>query len=494
MSAFETLLSDRYELRQRVSSSPGDGPANSYWRAHDTVLARDVGIRIMDPGPLAAAAAAAAREAAGALDARFLRVLDVVETPDAVFVVSEWAPGRSLETLLIGGTPVPAGVAVQIAAELTAALSSAAVQGLRHGALRPGSVVITDAGAVKILGLGVDAALLGRPASERADVVGIGRLLYACLTARWPLVHGPSVPSRLRPAPTSDGVIASPRQVRAGVPDVLDALAAGALGLPPRSAITTLSDLGYALSTAERSVGDARGPIGERRLALDEPPLAAVPRAPEAPGPSRWLAVVVAGLLLVVLALLAWQLATAAFDAPPPRSSGSGTGGGAASPTASPHPLSIAALHDFDPRSSGGNGSENPDLVRLADDGDPTTAWRTMSYRRRPDLGGLKPGVGLIVDLGSRRDVTAVAVTVLGSPTTVQLRAAPQAQQLAEVDRLSDFRSLAAATSHGARDALTLRPPGPLQTRFLLVWLTALPPDGASSYRGQVAEIRVTGR
>ena len=35
VSAFETLLSGRYELRERVSSDT----ASSYWRAHDVVLA-----------------------------------------------------------------------------------------------------------------------------------------------------------------------------------------------------------------------------------------------------------------------------------------------------------------------------------------------------------------------------------------------------------------------------------------------------------------------
>ena len=63
-------------------------------------------------------------------------------------------------------------------------------------------------------------------------------------------------------------------------------------------------------------------------------------------------------------------------------------------------PVTGLAASDLDPQ--GDDGAENPDRVSLAVDGDPTTAWSTSTYRQQLGPQGLKTGVGLVVDLGSR--------------------------------------------------------------------------------------------
>src|SRR5699024_3566567 len=69
--------------------------------------------------------------------------------------------------------------------------------------------------------------------------------------------------------------------------------------------------------------------------------------------------------------------------------------------------LPIAAVHDIDPY---GNNSENPDDVEYVVDGDTSTSWTTLEYYGSPEFGGLKPGVGLVLDLGGLRDVSSVRV------------------------------------------------------------------------------------
>src|SRR5207342_3283873 len=76
--------------------------------------------------------------------------------------------------------------------------------------------------------------------------------------------------------------------------------------------------------------------------------------------------------------------------------------------------LPIAGADDFDPE---GNQEENPDRVALAVDGDPATSWGTLTYRGNPKLGGLKSGVGLIIDLGKVVGASSVEVTFVGTPT-----------------------------------------------------------------------------
>jgi hypothetical protein len=208
-------------------------------------------------------------------------------------------------------------------------------------------------------------------------------------------------------------------------------------------------------------------------------------RAARKPGRS-WLqlAAVIAGCLLLVLAVvIAFTLGRGSSplggtpEAEDPASPD-------ASSSAPPQPVKIAAVDDFDPQSD--TPEENSELAPLAVDGDPGTAWETMTYYNDPELGGLKDGVGLRVDLGSQVPVSAVRLTLQGEPTSVKLLAAPQgAGAPTSIDGL---RTVAA--QEGAGTKLTLRPDKPVTTRYLVVWLTSLPPV-PGGYKGKVAEITV---
>ena len=154
-----------------------------------------------------------------------------------------------------------------------------------------------------------------------------------------------------------------------------------------------------------------------------------------------------------------------------------------ASATASTR-LAISEVSDFDPE--GDPPEENPDLTRLAVDGKPGTAWETLTYRGNPKLGGLKSGVGLRLDLGKATRVGQVRLTLLGSPTSVQILAAPGADTAPT--STDGLRTVASDDGAGTEATLTLKKP--VTTRWLVVWLTSLPavPGG---YQGRVAEITV---
>lgn len=150
-------------------------------------------------------------------------------------------------------------------------------------------------------------------------------------------------------------------------------------------------------------------------------------------------------------------------------------------------PIRIAGVSDLDPPPDG-NGEENGNLAGLAIDGDPSTAWQTMEYYNNPRFGLLKEGVGLVVDLGEQQEVSSVQVTVDGSPTGLEILAAPEGSS-APTD-VSGLRRVAAASDVGGRHDARLDEP--VTTQYLVVWLTSLPPsDGA--FRGRIAEIAVRG-
>ncbi|MCW5951699.1 MAG: murein biosynthesis integral membrane protein MurJ, partial [Propionibacteriaceae bacterium] len=153
--------------------------------------------------------------------------------------------------------------------------------------------------------------------------------------------------------------------------------------------------------------------------------------------------------------------------------------------------LAIAEAIDFDPRADGGSAQENPKETALAIDGDRETAWHTERYRKRPDFGGLKPGVGLVLDLGTVRTISEVKITLLGGPTALEARvpAAPATGE-APMESQQQWRRVAGVDSRTGSFTLGFDAE---ETRYLLVYLTELPPVEENYFRGAVAEIEVFG-
>jgi hypothetical protein len=158
-----------------------------------------------------------------------------------------------------------------------------------------------------------------------------------------------------------------------------------------------------------------------------------------------------------------------------------------ASPTA-PKVLIPAAVHDFDPEQvGGGTPEENPQEVPFATDGKPATAWTTVRYNDGPVLAPYKGGVGLLIDLGADKPVSDVTVTLVGSPYDLQLLAAPQGTSAAP----TSVQGLTTVTTRkGVSGQVRLAAAHAVTTRYLVVWLTALPPV-PGGYQGGIAEVSV---
>jgi hypothetical protein len=126
---------------------------------------------------------------------------------------------------------------------------------------------------------------------------------------------------------------------------------------------------------------------------------------------------------------------------------------------------------DFDPFTPGGR--ENPEAVARAVDGNPQTVWSTDTYNTAA-FGGLKPGVGLWVDLGAERRVRSVDVTSPDTGWRGEIRLADRPS-----DRLDGWGDPVARGS-GHFDVRGRR------GRYVLVWITSLP-EGSRKLR--IAEI-----
>jgi hypothetical protein len=142
-------------------------------------------------------------------------------------------------------------------------------------------------------------------------------------------------------------------------------------------------------------------------------------------------------------------------------------------------PVAIVTAADHDP---GGDRREHPGEVGRAFDGDRDTAWTTEGYESA-DLGGLKDGVGLVLDLGERRSVRSVRVDlgVPGVDLEVHVGDEPPAGT-------PGGGTLLASTTD-ASGTVSLR--GDLTGRWVTVWLTRLGEDEDGLHRAAVREVEV---
>jgi len=193
--------------------------------------------------------------------------------------------------------------------------------------------------------------------------------------------------------------------------------------------------------------------------------------------------------LIVVGAMNAKDNAATPASTPPPSSAVSGSPEPGKSP-APAGPIAIAGASDFDPETDGGNDEENPDAVAKAIDGDPATYWETLRYKNRPNLGGLKPGVGIVLDLGEPRTVTSVTLALSADnpedPTGVEIRVPKEAGASKRTE--ADWRVVGADAE--AKGTVTVALAEPTETQYVLVYFTKLPPtDGG--YKARLHEVTV---
>ncbi|WP_114423595.1 protein kinase family protein [Nocardioides houyundeii] len=190
--------------------------------------------------------------------------------------------------------------------------------------------------------------------------------------------------------------------------------------------------------------------------------------------------------MLVGFAALVLLIVVAAYQLGGMSGLGGGDGGSDDDSTAkqetSLSPLTGLVADDFDPQ--GDPQEEYPELAPLAVDGDPATRWRTSTYDQQFGPGGLKSGVGLVLDLGKPQAVGEVAISVVGGSTDAQVYVTDTAP--------TSLEGLAPAGTGSDPETITITLDPEVTGQFVTVWLTALP-EAAGGFRGEIAEVEVRG-
>ena len=203
------------------------------------------------------------------------------------FIVMEYVEGRTLREVLSTETRLEPDRAMEIVAEICAALDFSHRHGIIHRDIKPGNVMITKTGAVKVMDFGIARAMAdeaatmtqtasvigtaqylspeqarGETVDARSDVYSTGCLLYELITGTPPFQGDSPVAVAYQHVRESAPV---PSSINPGVPRALDSIVMKALAKNPmnryQSAADMRSDLQRALAdrpiAAEPVLSDA---------------------------------------------------------------------------------------------------------------------------------------------------------------------------------------------------------------------------------------------
>ncbi len=488
------LIADRYELEELL----GTGGMSSVFRAHDRQLDRRIAIKILyehyadDPEYLERFRREA-RAVAKLSHPNIVTVIDRGDDDGRQYIVFEHVDGENLKELAVRSGPLPVRQALELALAVADGLAFAHEHGLVHRDVKPQNVLLSSEGEVKVTDFGIARSLhvehgvtqtgtvlgtgeylapeqaSGKPVSPATDVYSLGVVLWELLAGDVPFTGQNFVAVALR------HVNEPPPHLRERRPDVsprLDAAIERALAKDPTRRFHSMAafakELRACLAEAE---GGMPPPLPEDDLArtlvtTPVPAPAQVPRRARPPGRSRRRR---SPLLYVLLALVVGGAAFAAVVLLGGSSHPAGGPGSSSSGSA----VQLRGLAGYDPQ---GDGVEHNETAALATDGNTATSWTTETYSNQ-DFGGLKDGVGLVLDAGSSVTLAHVTVTTPTPGFTAEIEVGDSPTGGFAVDSSSQTVSGTTTFTLDGKSG-----------QYYVVWITQLPPGN----RAQISEVTAT--
>lgn len=363
----------RYELSSRIAI----GGMGEVWEATDHVIGRTVAIKILkdeymgDPGFLERFRAEA-RHAALVNHEGIASVFDYGEENGSAYLVMELVPGEALSTMLERDTSLASDKVLDYVSQTASALQAAHAAGLVHRDIKPGNLLITPDGRVKITDFGIariaDQVPLtatgqvmgtvqylspeqasGHPASPATDIYSLGIVAYECLAGKRPFTGESQVAIAM--AQINDTPPPLPESIPAPVRRIVMAMIAKKPADRPASAAAVSracnalrrGDMNAAIAAAPMLAAGAGGSDEMTQLLagtgaatqmmpatsplpMDANQPAQKPKKKRSPWTGPLIALIV--LLVVVIAGAVWGLTSGFFD--------DDEGGAAATPTPTP--------------------------------------------------------------------------------------------------------------------------------------------------------------
>lgn len=260
-SSMDHRLGGRYEVRSLI----GRGGMAEVHLGFDTRLSRIVAIKMLrqDLARDSVFQARFRREAQAAASLNHPNIVAVYDTGEEVltapdgravsvpYIVMEYVEGHTVKDLLSDGTPVPINEAVEIVSGVLSALEYSHAAGLVHRDIKPGNIMLTTDGKVKVMDFGIARALTdsqatmtqtnavvgtaqylspeqarGEQVDTRSDLYSTGVVLFELLTGRPPFKGDTAVAVAYQHVSATPP---TPSSVTPDVPDQLDRVVMKAL-------------------------------------------------------------------------------------------------------------------------------------------------------------------------------------------------------------------------------------------------------------------------
>ncbi len=273
-----------------ILSLIGRGGMGEVYRARDSRLKREIAIKTLPTGfsedrDRIARFGREARAASALNHPNIVSVFDIGSDNGVSFIVSELVEGKTLAKWIERG-PLPLGKLVETASQIAEGLSAAHAAGVIHRDLKPGNIMLTPEGRVKILDFGLarhrrflgagsttfevshPAAIMGTPGymspeqvrgertDERSDIFSLGLVLYEMASGK-PAFRGASSVEVMNAVLKDD-----PPELPLACPPMLDRIVRRCLEKDPARRFQSAADLGFAIKSID-AVQNAAAP---RRL------------------------------------------------------------------------------------------------------------------------------------------------------------------------------------------------------------------------------------
>jgi eukaryotic-like serine/threonine-protein kinase len=256
----------------RLVEPLGKGGMAEVYRGLQGPLQREVAVKVMLPefSKDAEAVTRFRREAlalAGLSHENILAIHDLVEKNDQLFMVMELVDGVDVKSLLDEGGALSLDVALIVAAGVAAALEHAHFRKVLHRDVKPGNVMLSRQGDVKLADFGIakdmtiddltkTGLMVGTPSymapeilkgqrpDPRTDLYAVGVMLFEMLTGRKPFTasnHGELF------ANIASGKRPKLRSLQPDVPRAVDRIVERCLALEPKHRWTRTAELRDAL-------------------------------------------------------------------------------------------------------------------------------------------------------------------------------------------------------------------------------------------------------
>ena len=295
------VLGDRYALTTKIAS----GGMGDVWEADDTVLSRQVAVKVLRPGTdeevFARRFRSEALYSANLCHPNIATVFDYGEEDTLAYLVMELVPGEPLSALVQREGALEPDRVRAIMGQAALALGAAHEAGVVHRDVKPANILVAPDGTVKLTDFGIARAIdgsgqtqtgevlgtphylspeqaLGEPATGASDLYALGIVAHEMLTGRRPFDKGTPVATALAQ------VNEPPPPLPPHVPGGLRRLIERCLNKKPADRPDSARELGELLGLPESELPDSsesaesvRGTAAEAEEHLDDRPAAPPP-------------------------------------------------------------------------------------------------------------------------------------------------------------------------------------------------------------------------